>query len=132
MRANIFLLALVLLWAAGCSPVSGTPVVPDYLGTYNLVSIDGHPVPYAPVHQGQQAPEIVSSSLTLNEDGTFTMTMSYTNPSGGTISNDFAGTYTQDGTDFMLKWEGAGQTKVTIEGGSLTLNNEGMLFSYEK
>ena len=132
MRISCFLLFLTSLLLVACNQGSETAESPDFTGTYNLVSVDGHAVPYAPTHQGQLAPEIVSSSLSLKDDGTFSMVMSYTNPSGGTISRDFTGTYTSQGSDFNLNWEGAGQTKVTIEGDTLTLNNEGMLFVYQK
>lgn len=101
----------------------------DFAGTYNLVTVDGHAIPYAPMHEGQQAPQIVSSGLTLNEDGTFVSTMSYNNP---TMSRDFKGTYAKVGADYVLTWEGAGQTRVTIDGSTLTMNNEGMLFVYQK
>ena len=100
----------------------------EVAGTYNLVSVDGHAVPYAPMPQGQRAPEIVSSTLTLNGDGTFVSTMSF----GGNMSRDFKGTYAKEGADYVLTWEGAGQTGVTIAGGKLTMNNEGMLFVYQK
>jgi hypothetical protein len=132
MRKCFFVLFLASLLLVACNQGSKTEESYDFTGTYNLVSVDGHAVPYAPIHEGQQAPEIVSSSISLKDDGTFSMVMSYTNPSGGTISNDFTGTYTSQGSDFNLKWEGAGQTKVTIEGDTLTLNNEGMLFVYQK
>ena len=48
------------------------------------------------------------------------------------MSRDGKGTYTKDGADYVLTWEGAGQTKVTTEGGALTMNNEGMIFVYQE
>lgn len=58
--------------------------------------------------------------------------MDYTLSSGDSMSRDFKGTYAGEGTDLTLKWEGAGQTRVTIEGSTLSMNNEGMLFTYKK
>ncbi len=104
----------------------------DFTGTYGLVSIDGHQVPYAPVHQGRLAPKVVLGTLTLNRDGTFVSAMDYTLSSGDSMSRDFKGTYAGEGTDLTLKWEGAGQTRVTIEESTLSMNNEGMLFTYKK
>ncbi len=104
-----------------------------FIGTYSLVSIDGHPVPYAPIHEGQQGgPEVVSSTFTLNGGGTVVSTYNYALPSGETMSRDLKGTYAEAGSDFNVKWEGAGQTKVTIEGSTLTMDNHGMLFVYQK
>ena len=51
---------------------------------------------------------------------------------GKSVSRSFAGRYTTDGTEFILTWQGAGGTRVTIDGGTLTMKNEGMLFVYEK
>lgn len=100
--------------------------------TYNLVSVDGHALPYAPMHGGQRVPEVVSGSITLNGNGTFVSSMSYAKPSGETFGREFKGTYTQKGAEYILNWEGAGKTSVTIEGNTLTMNNEGMPFVYEK
>lgn len=99
---------------------------------YKLVTVDRHPVPYAPMHQGQQAPEIVSSTIALNNDGTFRAAMTYGMPGGGSTSRYSNGTYAKNETGFAFNWEGAGQTNVTIEGNKLTMDNEGMLFVYQK
>lgn len=100
--------------------------------TYALTTVDGHAIPFAPLHQGQQIPEIVSGSLTLKDDGTFVSAMSYGKPDGGSFDRDFRGAYSLEGSDLILKWEGAGETKVTVEGNVLTMDNAGMLFVYEK
>ncbi len=97
--------------------------------TYTLVTVDGHAVPYAPRYSGRQTPEIVSSTLTLNPGGEFVSTMKYGKSAGG-VSRDFKGTYTKEGANYVLSWEGAGQTSVTIEKNKLTMSNEGLLFVY--
>ncbi len=104
----------------------------EFAGTYHLVTIDDHAVPYAPVHEGHQAPQIVSSILTLNGDGKFISTMKYGETPNLTGSRDFKGTYTREGSGLTLSWEGAGQTNVTLEGDKITMNNEGMFFVYQR
>jgi hypothetical protein len=99
--------------------------------TYTLVTVGGHAVPYAPMQGGQRSTEIVSATLTLNPDGTFASTMKYGKPTAGE-TRDLKGTYIKEGPNYLLSWEGAGQTGVTIEGNKLTMNNEGMLFVYQK
>lgn len=99
--------------------------------TYTLVSVDRHAVPYAPMQGGQRSTEIVSATITLNPDGTFVSTMKYGKPTAGETRN-FNGTYTKEGHNYLLSWEGAGQTGVTIEENKLTLNNQGSLFVYQK
>lgn len=121
-----------LFWVAALLLVACNQQVQDYSGTYNMVSIDDNALPYAPTHQGQQGPEIVSGSLTLNMDGTFAMTMSYRLPSGELGANELKGTYTVEGSDFRLHWEGAGVTPGTLDGDRFTFNNEGMVFAFQK
>jgi hypothetical protein len=119
---------------------AGQPATGSAGTTYNLVALDGHPVPYAPMHEGRQAPEVAGGSLTINSDGTFTGGIKFSNPNivaggggkGGKGGKEQPGTYTKEGNDLKLKWPGAGYTKATIDGDKLTMNNEGMLFVYQK
>lgn len=122
MRVTLILLVLVLL---GCTEGGSAA------GTYELVSIDGNPLPYTPEHEGG-APEIRGATITLNGDGTFIMTMHYTVPPDETISLDYYGTYTADKGSLVFTWEGAGTTPATLEGRSLTINNEGLAFTFER
>ena len=101
-------------------------------GTYTLVSIGGNPLPYAPMHQGQQAIEVSSGTITLKDGGAFVSNMSYGNrPASWPASRDSKGTCTHEGGALNFKWEGAGQTKVTIDGNTLVMDNEGMPFVYQ-
>ena len=107
----------------------------DYViaaNTYHLVSVDGHQLPFAPKHRGRQDPEIVSGAITMYNDGTFHATMTYQNPSGGTMSREFKGTYPREGSISSLNWEGSGETPVTMENTKLTMDSEGLRFVYEK
>ena len=104
----------------------------EHTGTYSLVSIDGNKLPFAPPHEGGTPPEIRSSTFTLNADGSFALTMTYGLPSGETFSRDFSGTYTHDGSAFTFEWKGAGTTSAIMEGNTLTMDNEGVLYAYRK
>lgn len=114
------------------SAPDGKAAAADVAGTYTLVTVDGHAIPYAPMHQGQRGPTIVSSTLTLNDGDRFESKMSYGKPDGGEFSRDFKGTYFQEGSGLILTWEGAGRTKATIDGDTFTMNNEGTPFVYKK
>jgi hypothetical protein len=57
--------------------------------------------------------------------------MSYRSPSGAVTNSDFKGTYTGTDPDFTLKWEGAGECSVKIDGSKLTLTNQGIVFVYK-
>jgi hypothetical protein len=109
---------------------SDTTQASDHQGTYTLATIDGNKLPYAPHHQGR-APEVLAGTIALSADGTFTSAMSYNLPTGA-VTQKFSGTYTRDGSRFSLQWKGAGTTTATLEGGTFTMDNEGMLFAYRK
>lgn len=121
--------------AASQTVSQGPPALP---GTYSLVSIDGHPLPYAPVHPATPAdapppPVVVGSIFTISADSTFTLSMSYRITRQGTeqdLDRTFGGTYVREDSGYRFTWVNAGQTPVTWRGDTLILNNEGMLFAY--
>ncbi|HIK97839.1 MAG TPA: hypothetical protein EYG10_07030 [Gammaproteobacteria bacterium] len=100
-------------------------------GVYKLVSINDHELPYSPPHAGG-APEVRAGEITLIEDGSFTSAMNYGLPDGKETGREFKGSYSRNGSDFHLKWEGAGTTTASLEGDTFTMNNEGVLFAYRK
>jgi hypothetical protein len=125
-------MAAVLVFPFACTSTPKAAGRSQIAGTYDLTTVDGHAIPFAPMHGGRQAPLVVSGTLTLNADHTFDSSMSYGNASGVTWSKDFEGTYSGQSGQYVLKWEGAGKTSVKIDGATLTMNNEGMLFIYRK
>ena len=135
----VLLVVLVGLPLAG--KLSQRNAAPSTTGTggttYNLVSIDGHPIPCSPMHGGSRAPEVSGGSFTINNDGTFTGGIQFSNPNVAAMpppgkDKGQPGTYTRDGNNLMMKHPGAGYTSATIDGDTLTMNNEGMLFVYHK
>lgn len=127
MRKLIILFLAATLALAACGGETDDPT-----GMYEMVSIDGNELPYAPAHQGQTGPEIVAGSLTLNADGTFSMTMDFQIPGGTSQISDFEGSYTREGSEFRMQWEGAGVTTGTLEGDEFSFNNEGMIFTFRR
>jgi hypothetical protein len=113
--------------ATSATDPSGTPA--SCVGTYTLVAIDGNPLPYAPLHEGRRLIIVQSGTSTLKPDGTFTSTMSYTNPTGAAFSRDFSGTYTLEDNRIAYTWHGAGRTTATIDGNTITMDNEGVLYT---
>lgn len=69
--------------------------------------------------------------MIINDDGTFRGDIRFTDPRvvgpGGT-----PGTYTREGNTLTMKHPGAGYTEGTMDGDKFTMNNEGMLFVYQK
>jgi hypothetical protein len=111
------------------------PAVPAIAGTWQLVAVAGEDIPVAPMHGGTRMPvEITASTFSIPADGTFTMTMTYRNPSSGdSFSRRFEGTYvSEEGTAFRFDWKNAGATRVWLENGRLIMDNEGSLFAYTR
>lgn len=139
------LLAAALVLAACMPPApsvqqAGAPAsLAALAGRYTLRTIDGNPIPVSPVHPGApanaRAPEVLASTLVLREDGTFIMAMSYREPTSGGhrfFDMPFSGTWAPDGAGYRMRWDGAGQTGVTIRGDTLVLDNERIIFLYRR
>ncbi len=107
-------------------------------GTYELINVDGHALPYTLVEPGRPAdapppPTIVGGTFTVNADTTFQHVMRFKVTRGGAervVENPGRGTYARDGDRYLFTWQGAGQTAVTLRGDTLTMENEGTRFSY--
>ena len=102
--------------------------------TYNLVSVAGKPVPCP----GPGDPDFVfnsGSTITMNNHSTYAVLFQFAKPGGGTFGVDFNGTYTKEGSDCILDWtEKTGkklQVKVTIDGSTLTMTDEGILYVFQ-
>jgi len=131
MRRLLGVLFVLGLCLSACNRAAKTARVSDHTGTYRLVTINGNDLPYTPPHEGG-APQVLSSTLTLHADGTFSMTMGYGTTPGDTVTRDFGGTYVREDSVFHFQWKGAGRTPATLEGNTLTIDNEGILFAYRK
>jgi hypothetical protein len=129
--------ALFLVLAlAGCKPeakVTADKVAADInpAGVYTLASVDGKPVPCALTHEGV-AMTVQSGVFTINADGTCSSKVNFSVPSHGDAIREVKATYTRQGAELTMVWEGAGTTIGSVEGNKFTMNNEGMVFAYHK
>jgi hypothetical protein len=114
--------------AADTKTIAATTADTDPVGTYALVSVDGNKVPCTVQHEGHTM-TIKSGSFSINADGTCSSKMSL---AGRDAAIEVKATYTREGPKLTMKWQGAGMTIGTIEGDTFTMNNEGMVFAYQK
>lgn len=138
---SVFVLACVAAAGArasvGRATNTNSPALP---GTYVLLTIDGHPIPYAPTHPGMPAnappaPEVLAATLVVRPDGSFIMAMGYRRTVSGVErfqATPFTGTTTPDGAGFLAHWDGAGTNKLAFAGDTLIMDNEGARFAYRK
>ena len=98
------------------------------VGTYTLITVDGHKVPCTVQHEGH-AMAIKSGTFIINADGTCSSTISL---AGSDTAIEVKATYTREGQKLTMKWQGAGMTMGTVQGDTFTMDNEGMVFAYRK
>ena len=123
-------LFLALVWS-GCKPETKVAVSPAPAQNYTLISIDGKPVPGTLTHEGATL-TVKSGVFILNGDGTCSCKTSFSIPPNGDVNREVKATYTQEGAKLTMKWEGAGITKGSLEGNTFTMDNEGMVFVYQR
>jgi hypothetical protein len=120
-------LFMVMVWA-GCKQDAKVAADTNPVGTYALVSVDGNKVPCTVQHEGHTL-AVKSGSFAINSDGTCSSKMVL---SGRDSAIEVKASYTRQGSKLTMQWEGAGMTTGTVEGGTFTMNNEGMVFAYRK
>ncbi len=111
---------------------------PSIAGMYRLVTVDGHAIPFRPVHpdappNAGPGPEVLASTMIVRPDGSFVMAMSYRMTRDGTqtyTAMPFTGAWKAEGDVYAARWDGAGMTPLTLSGDTLVMNNEGMMFAY--
>ncbi len=123
---------LCVSFLTGCVATDGNDAPQnDPTGAYTLVTVDGAKLP-ASVSHGEVAIEVHAGTFTINADGTCSTKTIFGLPSGDPVTREVSGTYTQEGSTLKMQWQGAGRTEGTIKGDTFSMNNEGMIFSYEK
>ena len=126
----VFLLSAGILLSA-CKQEAKVAAGADPAGVYTLVSINGNKVPTSVSHDGTPL-QVRSGLFTIKADGTCSTKTVFVPPSGSEATREVSATYTKDGSKLTMQWRGAGMTIGTIEGNSLTMDNEGMVFVYNK
>lgn len=92
---------------------------PDPTGTWVLVDVAGHALPYAPVHDGVPARvQILSSRLTLKADSTFASSMTY-RLVADTVKPPFS-------QEFAGRWGTVQPDCVATRSGKVSVTNQGL------
>jgi len=126
------LLAILMLLAmTGCKNETRTAADINPAGVYTLVSVNDKSVPCTLTHEGA-AMTVKSGVFTINADGSCLSQITFAVPPHQDINREVKATYTRQGAELTMQWEGAGMTKGQINGSTFTMNNEGMVFSYRK
>jgi len=130
-------LVLLMVGSVACSRDDGEatgPVETSIAGVYNLVSVDGTPMPYLIFEDVNEKSECTGGSLTLTNGtgvsrGTFVtrVQLRFEEKATGTVHNNeriIDGAWERDGLSLTLDDDGDNQPEATatISGDRLTLN----------
>ena len=125
------LIILLMALMTGCRSGNRSAAEINPVGDYTLVSVDGKSLPCTLTHEGM-SPTIKSGVLIISTNGNCLSRIAFSIPQREDASREVKATYTLQGAELTMKWEGAGTTMAHINGNQLTMTNEGMVFSYEK
>jgi hypothetical protein len=123
--------ALLVLAGTGCKNEAAGNANLDPTGVYALVSVDGKDLPCSLSHEGA-SPTIKSGVFTIKADGNCSSQITFSVPEQGDMSREVKATYTRQGVELTMQWEGAGMTMGNVDGNTFTMTNEGMVFAYRK
>ena len=129
--ALCLLATLLLLTLTGCKKESSSNINSDPSGVYTLVSLDGKAVPCEVSHEGT-AMNIKSGTFTITADGRCSSRMFFSVGSQKDLDLERKASYTRQGAELTMQWEGAGMTMGNVHDNTFTMTNEGMVFCYQK
>jgi hypothetical protein len=103
----------------------------DFTGVYTLITLNRNPVPVSFIYEGAIL-RVRSGAFTFYVDGTCNIKTTFVSPSGTEFTREMSALYTKKGSELIMQWKGAGKTVGTIDGNTITMDNEGMVFVYRK
>ena len=123
--------AFLSLVCSGCEKGAVKTVNVDPTGVYTLVSVNGKNLPCEVNHDGTVL-TIKSGVFTIKADSNCVSQITFSVPARGDMSREVKATYTRQGAELTMQWEGAGMTMGNVNGNTFTMTNEGMVFAYRK
>ncbi|MGE5101455.1 MAG: hypothetical protein ACM3SX_15815 [Deltaproteobacteria bacterium] len=125
-------LALAVAAACGGSGTDAVAPASTEVGSYTLLSLNGHPLP-ATVTEGSTTTDVLSGGLTLMSGGTLSMRVVYqligqTTP----VTNDLTGHYTRQGSSLSFTYNNGGANTGTLTSDTLRMSNEGAIWLFAR
>ena len=127
----VCLLILLAIIFTGCKNRPKNDVNTGPIGVFALVSVDGKTMPAEIKHEGAKM-HVRSGSLAFTADGKCTSTSVFNVENYRDVNRVVKAGWTRTGSEVTMRWHGAGVTRGTIAGDTFTMNNEGMIFVYQK
>ena len=127
------LVAALLLVGAACGGDTAAGPDENIAGSYTLRTINGQNLPYTTVSGGVNSAEVLSSSLSLNSDGTFREERSVRRTHAGVAITEAEmkfGTYTSTNAGVTFSATTGALVSGTRGGGSITFVEAGFTLVY--
>ncbi|MDF2773340.1 MAG: hypothetical protein K0S86_2835 [Geminicoccaceae bacterium] len=127
------LVAALLLVGAACGGDNAAGPEESITGSYTLRTINGQNLPYTTLSAGVNKAEVLSSSLSLDTDGTFREERSVRRTHSGVSVTEPElkfGTYTSTSSGVTFSATTGALVSGTRGGGSITFVEEGFTFVY--
>lgn len=126
-----------LFVAASCGGRDSTsPETAGIAGSYALQTVNGAALPFFVLQIGSDKIEVLSETVTLSHDGTFTQQGSLRITENGAVSTDNfteVGSYTRNGTGLDLVFSSDETTGTgTISGNTITVGISGVSLVYRR
>ena len=129
--ALVLLAALLLLILTGCQREPSSNINSSISGVYSLVALDDKAVPCEISHEGMTM-AIKSGTFTITDDGHCSSRMIFSVAAGKEMDLVRTASYTREGSELTMKWEGQGMTLGNFLGNTFFMTNEGMVLKYRK
>jgi hypothetical protein len=138
MRRLVALLVVfaALVTTAACGSDGSTNAGPaSVAGTYTLRTVNGSPLPYTLFEVGGDKYEITADAVTIKEGGAWTESGTIRSTESGTVTTSTVtnvGTYTRAGTVINFVSAQTGPFSGSVESGTLSLTQEGLVAVYTR
>ncbi|HUA37721.1 MAG TPA: hypothetical protein VMA35_04890 [Candidatus Sulfopaludibacter sp.] len=123
--------ACLLLDGTGCKKGADSNATINPTGVYALVSVGGKSLPCSLSHEGTLL-TIRSGVFIITPDSRCVSRIAFSLPDQKDMNREVKATYTRQGAELTMQWEGAGMTMGHIGGSTFTMTNEGTVFAYRK
>jgi hypothetical protein len=128
-----YLAAAALVLAVACD--SSTSPEATIVGTWNLSTMNGSPLPFTVFGSGANKVEITAGVITFAQGGTYSSTMTTRSTMNGVATNSTdseTGNYTITGATVSITDPGEPTQTATMSGNTLTTTVEGFTFVFIK
>jgi hypothetical protein len=134
MKRRHLILSALVAFAVACGDATTGPS-DEVVGTYTLRTVNGGSLPFTLVNSGSARIELLSSSVTLRQNSTFSAVLTVRQTVGTLVttqSDSSNGTWARSGSTLTLNEGGTTSTATYQADGSIAITDGGYTMVYRK